>query len=88
MEWTNQGRIEGVRCWEMDHIYPLSKLDLTDPEVLRRAAHWSNMQTIVLVARALIFLMGLNGMVTDGCGVRIVDVPTTTSLKFKKLQTL
>ena len=46
MNWDNQGRIEGVRCWEMDHIYPLSKLDLTDPEVLRRAAHWSNFQPL------------------------------------------
>lgn len=42
MNWDNQGRREGVRCWEIDHIYPLSKLDLTDPELLRRANHWSN----------------------------------------------
>jgi len=46
MDWDNQGRIEGVRCWEMDHIYPLSKLKLTDPEVLRRAQHWSNFQPL------------------------------------------
>ena len=46
MSWLNQGRIEGVRCWEMDHIYPLSELNLTDPEVLRRAAHWSNFQPL------------------------------------------
>jgi len=46
MNWDNQGRIEGVRCWEMDHIYPLSKLDLTDPEELKRAQHWSNFQPL------------------------------------------
>ena len=46
MNWDNQGRIEGVRCWEMDHIYPLSKLDLTNPEILRRAQHWSNFQPL------------------------------------------
>ena len=46
MDWGNHGRQEGIRCWEMDHIYPLSELNLTDPEVLRRAAHWSNFQPL------------------------------------------
>ena len=46
MNWKNQGRIEGVRCWEIDHIYPLSELNLTDPEVLRRAQHWSIFQPL------------------------------------------
>jgi len=46
MNWKNHGRQEGVRCWEIDHIYPLSELDLTDPEQLRRAQHWSNFQPL------------------------------------------
>ena len=46
MNWDNHGRIEGVRCWEIDHIYPLSKLDLTNPEQLKRAQHWSNFQPL------------------------------------------
>ena len=47
MNWKNHGRRgDGIRCWEIDHIYPLSKLDLTDPEQLRRAQHWSNFQPL------------------------------------------
>lgn len=46
MNWDNQGRPDGQRGWDMDHIYPLSELDLTDPEQLRRAAHWSNFQPL------------------------------------------
>ena len=44
MNWKNHGR--GILCWEIDHIYPLSELDLTDPEQLRRAQHWSNFQPL------------------------------------------
>ena len=46
MDWGNHGRQEGVRCWEMDHIRPLSSFDLTNPEQLRRAQHWSNFQPL------------------------------------------
>jgi len=47
MDWKNHGRQEGVRCWEMDHIMPLSSFkNLKDPEQLRRAAHWSNIQPL------------------------------------------
>jgi len=46
MNWKNHGRQEGIRCWEIDHIYPLSELDLTDPEQLKRAQHWSNFQPL------------------------------------------
>jgi len=47
MNWDNHGRIEGVRCWEMDHIRPLASFkNLKDPEQLRRAQHWSNFQPL------------------------------------------
>jgi len=46
MNWDNQGRIEGVRCWEIDHIKPLSSFKLTNPEELKRAQHWSNFQPL------------------------------------------
>jgi hypothetical protein len=39
MSWDNYG----LNGWHVDHIYPLSKLDLTDPEQLRRACHFSNL---------------------------------------------
>ena len=47
MNWSNQGRPEfGRPGWELDHVYPLAKLDLTDPEQLSRANHWSNFQPL------------------------------------------
>ena len=46
MDLGNHGRQEGARCWEMDHIKPLSSFNLKDPEQLRRAAHWSNFQPL------------------------------------------
>ena len=47
MDWGNHGRQEGVRCWEVDHIMPLSSFkNLKDPEQLRRAQHWSNFQPL------------------------------------------
>jgi hypothetical protein len=41
MSWSNYG-IE----WHMDHIIPLSRFDLTDPSILGKLAHYSNLQPL------------------------------------------
>lgn len=40
MSWDNQG----VHGWHMDHITPLSSIDVTDPEALKPILHYTNIQ--------------------------------------------
>lgn len=40
MNWNNYG------LWHIDHIKPLSSFDLTDPDQLSKACHYSNMQPL------------------------------------------
>lgn len=40
MSWNNYGK--GAFTWDIDHIIPLSKFDLTDPEQLKQAVHYTN----------------------------------------------
>lgn len=42
MSWSNYGH--GVDKWNIDHIRPLSSFDLTDPEQLKIACHYTNLQ--------------------------------------------
>ena len=42
MSWQNQG--EGG--WEIDHIKPCAKFDLTDPAEQKKCFHWSNLQAL------------------------------------------
>jgi hypothetical protein len=40
MTWDNHG----VSGWHIDHIMPLSKFDLSDPQELARAQHYTNLR--------------------------------------------
>jgi len=40
MSWDNHGE------WELDHIIPLAKWDLTNPQHIKRANHYSNLQPL------------------------------------------
>lgn len=42
MSWSNWGR----HGWHIDHKRPLSSFDLTDPEQIRTACHFSNLQPL------------------------------------------
>lgn len=42
MTWDNHGTV-----WELDHIYPLARLDLSDPEQMKRGCHWTNLQPLL-----------------------------------------
>ena len=42
MNWSNHS----LRGWHVDHIRPLSKFDCSDPEELKKACHYSNLQPL------------------------------------------
>lgn len=42
MSWENYGK----NGWHLDHIIPLSAFDLTDPEQLKIACHYTNIQPL------------------------------------------
>jgi len=44
MSWDNYGNGEGK--WNVDHIIPLSKFDLSDHAQLLKACHWFNLQPL------------------------------------------
>lgn len=42
MNWENYGH--GVEKWNIDHIEPLSKADLSNPEIQKRLSHYTNLK--------------------------------------------
>lgn len=42
MSWENYG----LRGWHIDHIVPLDSFDLSDPDQLKRACHYTNLQPL------------------------------------------
>jgi len=44
MSWENYGNKEGQ--WSIDHIFPLSKADLTDKEQFLKVCHYTNLQPL------------------------------------------
>lgn len=42
MSWDNYGKYG----WHIDHIFPLSKVDLSDPIESKKACHYTNLQPL------------------------------------------
>ena len=46
MTWDNYGRIDGIRCWELDHIRPCASFDLADSQQQKECFHYTNLQPL------------------------------------------
>ena len=47
MTWENYGKV-----WHLDHIFPISRFDLSDPEQVKVACNWQNLQPLLRKANA------------------------------------
>ena len=46
MTWENYGRKKGVRCWEIDHIKPVTKYNLDIEDDRKECFHYTNLQPL------------------------------------------
>lgn len=46
MSWDNYGKSSGKPYWEIDHIIPLSRVDLENPNTLEQVCHYTNLQPL------------------------------------------
>jgi len=46
MTWKNYGRVRQTKTWEIDHIVPLCKFDLSQEDQRRRAFHYTNLRPL------------------------------------------
>lgn len=46
MTWDNYGRKNGIKCWHIDHIIPISSFDLSIREELDKACNYINLQPL------------------------------------------
>ena len=44
MSWDNQGRKNGIRGWDIDHVVPLCAFDLNNREQFLKAVHYTNLR--------------------------------------------
>lgn len=44
MSWDNYGKKDGVKCWEIDHIKPVTAFDLMDEEQRKACFHYTNLR--------------------------------------------
>jgi len=47
MTWENYGKV-----WHLDHIFPISRFDLSDPDQVKVACNWQNLQPLLRKANA------------------------------------
>lgn len=46
MSWDNYGRKSNVKCWEIDHIIPISSFNLKSKKKLKKACNYLNLQPL------------------------------------------
>ncbi|MFO7969960.1 MAG: hypothetical protein R6U15_07635 [Candidatus Izemoplasmatales bacterium] len=46
MSWDNYGRKKGIECWEIDHIVPCIKFDLSKESEQRKCFFFKNLQPL------------------------------------------
>ena len=48
MSWENYGKV-----WNIDHIYPLSKVDWSNPDIVKMVCHYTNLQPLFCIDNIL-----------------------------------
>lgn len=67
MTWENYGALSTEsRTWQIDHIRPLSKVDFSNPDAVKRAYHFKNLQPLWAIdnlkkGNRSVFIVGSGG---------------------------